>query len=475
MLGRPRRPPPGARPLPPTRTPAWALTRRAVLAAAAGAGVGALAGCTIVDDGIGVENLAGNLDKPPAPGRARVIEMYNPFGGRGGRAWAAMAQLYEEIQDEVAVRVTYAPMSADTQVRLLTAVASEAPPDVAFVLPEHYPQLTGLGVTTDLGPYLQASGLGEADFNPAIWAAMTVTGAVYALPAMVDPNFPLFYNRGVLADAGLDPDAPPVTLDDLSAMSDVILERQGRAITRIGTVPWDYYGFSNSLYTIGFAFGARFVTPENDRVTTEDPAVVTALEWIVDFAERAGGAASIAVTPPGYALPVLGTGNIGMAPMTANDARNLADNSDVDLGAAPFPYAAGSGEPGGATWIGGWNLFIPSDAADPDAAWDFIRWATTTAEGTSENFDRMANIPGLVEAPALEDLEADPVLGVFAGVLRDARNVRPTIPVAATLSQQLDIYVGQAVFGQIAPQQALERVSEITNAAWDDFRERSQA
>ena len=458
-----------------TRTPSWALSRRAVLAAAVGVGAGALAGCQVIDDGVGAESLSGALNKEPAPGRTRTIEMYNQWGGRAGQAWVAMAKLYEEIQDEVSVRITYAPPSADTQVRLLTAIAAESPPDVAFVLPEHYPQLVGLGVVTDLGPYLAADGLGAADFNPAIWTAMNLTGTVYSMPAMVDPNFPLFYNRTVLADSGLDPDEPPVTLDDLSAMSDKILRQDGGRVTQIGTMPWNYYGYSNSLYTIGFAHGATFVSADNRTVTTESPEVVTALEWICDFADRMGGAGSVAVTPPGFALPVLGTGNVGLMPMTAGDANNLAQNSDIDLGSAPFPYAEGAGSPGSATWIGGWNMFIPSDAADPDAAWDFIRWVTTSPEGTSENYTQMSNIPGVISSPALDELEADPVLGVFAEVLRDAQNVRPTIPVAATLSQQLDIYVGQAVFGQVTPQQAMQRVSDITNSAWDEFRERNEA
>lgn len=456
----------------PTTTPSWAISRRAVLLGAL-VGAGSLAGCTVVSDGVGAAELSGALDKQPAPGRPRTIELYNQWGGRAGKAWVAMAELYEEIQDEVAVRITFAPPAPDTQVRLLTAIAAESPPDVAFVTPEQYPQLTGLGVTTDLGPYLAASGLGQQNFHPTVWNAMNATGSVYSMPAMVDPNFPLFYNPALLADAGLDPESPPVTLDDLSRMSDAILRREGGRATRIGTMPWNYYGYSNSLYTIGFAFGAHFVSEDNARVTPESPAVVTALEWICDLTERMGGAGNVAVTPPGFSLPVLGTGNVAMMPMTANDASNLAQNSDIKLASAPFPYAEGYGEPGSATWIGGWNMFIPSKAKDPDAAWDFIRWVTTSTEGTSKNYEEMSNIPGIVQAPALAELEQDPTLGIFAEALRDAQNVRPPIPVASTYTQQLDIFVGQAIFGRISPERAMQRVSEITNAEWDEFRERN--
>jgi multiple sugar transport system substrate-binding protein len=157
--------------------------------------------------------------------------------------------------------------------------------------------------------------------------------------------------------------------------------------------------------------------------------------------------------------------------MTTLDSGNVYANApDVELGAALFPYAEGLGSPGSASWLGGWNLFVPSEARYPDDAWDFLRFATATAEGTTANYDAQKAVPGLATAPALEALAADDRTAIFQEVVLTCQNVRPTIPVAGTYSQQLDVNVGRAVFGQLSPQQALKQVADVVNAAWDDFR-----
>lgn len=429
-----------------------------------------LSGCAVVNDQVGGAQTGGLLSKEPAPGRERTIDFFNVFGGVAGAAWVQMAALYEQQQTHTGVRVTYAPLSADTQVRLLTSIAAGNPPDVAFVQPEQYPQFSGLGVTTDLGPYLKESGLGEKDFVSAVWDQMTRTGSVYAIPGMVDPNFPLFYNRTLFAENGLDPDAPPQTIEDIDRISEVLLAKSGNNVTQVGTVPWTYYGYSNSMFTLGFAFGGEFVNADNTMVTPDHPGNIQALEWMVDYGRRIGGAGRIAVSPPGQSLPVMATGNVGMMPMTTLDAGNVFTNApEVDLGSTLFPYAEGLGTRGGATWLGGWSLFIPSEAKNKDSAWDFIRWACTTSEGTAANYEFQNAVPGISVSPAIDVLEGDPQFAVFVDALKNTQNVRPTIPVASTYSQQLDVYVGQAVFGQLSPEQALRRVSDNVNAEWESF------
>jgi multiple sugar transport system substrate-binding protein len=168
---------------------------------------------------------------------------------------------------------------------------------------------------------------------------------------------------------------------------------------------------------------------------------------------------------------VIAGGRVGMMPMTTLDAGNVHENApDVDLGATLFPYAEGLGSPGSASWLGGWNLFVPREAQYPDAAWDFLQFATATDEGTTANYEAQKAVPGLAHVPALAELAADPRTAIFSEVLLTCQNVRPTIPVAGTYAQQLDVNVGRAIFGQLTPQQALKQVADVVNAEWDAFR-----
>ncbi|WP_394769274.1 ABC transporter substrate-binding protein [Lacisediminihabitans sp.] len=455
------------------------VPRRTILAALVlgGATAAGLSACTVVSGGVGSASTDGyRLAREAGPGRERTIEIFNIWGGMTGNAWVSIAELYEKSQTHTGVKVTYAPASADSQVRLLTSIAAGSPPDVAFVQPEQYPQFAGLGVMNDLDPYLQRSGLGEKDFVPAVWSQMSITGPVYSLPGMVDVNFPLFWNKKLFSASGLDPNEGPKTIDDMDRMSAAILKKKDGRVQQVGTIPWSYYGYSNSMYTLGYAFGGKFVSDDNGTVTPDHENNITALTWMCDYAKRVGGAAHLAVTSPTQVLPAIAGGTIGMAPMTATDAGNVKTNAPkVELGSGLFPYAEGLGEPGGATWLGGWSVFIPKGAAYPDSAWDFIQFATTTAEGTIENFKKQRAVPELKSSPVLKTLAKDPFFSIFTEALSSCKNVRPTIPVAGTYGQQLDIYVGQAIFGQLTPQQAMKKVADNVNTEWDRFRKDHQS
>ena len=450
------------------------LSRRQVLAGIllGGAATPALAGCSVVSGQVGSAKTAGlRLSKQAAPRRERTIELFNIWGGTTGNAWVSMAELYEKSQSHTAVKVTYAPVSGESQIRLLTAIAAGSAPDVAFSLPNQYPQFVGLDIITNLDPYLKQYGFGEKDYLPAVWKQMSVLGSVYALPAMVDPNFPMFWNKKLFARVGLDPEIGPKTIDDVDRFSEKLLQRKGSRIVGIGTIPWDYYTYSNSMYLLGFGFGGNFVNAENTVVTADSDNLVAALTWMCDYAKKAGGAGNLATSSPGQVLPSLAGNKIGMAPMTAIDAGNIRANAkDLELGSGLFPYAEGLGQSGSAAFLGGWSAFVPKQSKHPDSAFDFIQFATTTAEGTDLNFEKQHSIPGYSKAPTLKKMAADPATKVFSDVLLSCKNIAPTIPVASTLGNQLNISVGQALFGQITPGQALKTVSDVSNAEWDTFR-----
>lgn len=324
-----------------------------------------------------------------------------------------------------------------------------------------------------LDPFIAGESLHQEDFAPAVWEQMTVMGSIYSMPVLVDVNFPLFWNKKVFADADLDPEAPPRTIDELESMSAQILRRESGRVTRAGTVPWDYYGFSNSLFTVGFAFGGTFMSEDNQVVTPDDPAVVDALTWMCDVAAQMGGASRLAVASPSQTLPTIASGTIGMAPMITTDSQNVRQHGDpetVELGSALFPYAEGQGSEGSATWLGGYNLFIPSEAKDPEAAWDFVRFATLSDEGTLSSFEHGQLLPGYLESPAQQRFTEDAGLAIYREGLLTCRNIRPTIPVAGNYASALDTAVSAAVYGQITPKAAMKRVADEVNAAFDGFR-----
>lgn len=451
---------------------ARSITRRNALAALGmiGAGTLALPGCTFTK---GTAPISTNgLAKKPAPGRKTNIEFYSLWGGPTGQGLVNLAKKYESIQSEVGVRITYAPATGiGVQQKLQVAIASGDPPDVAQIVPYETPQWADLGLMTDLTHYLKRDGLSEKDFIKPAWHDMNYKGKVWQLQWDADPNFPFFWNKQLFEKSGLDPEKPPQTIDEVDEYSKKILKRSGGNVTQIGMIPWQTYGFANSMFTWGFAFGGRFWDPEKQRVTADDEYVVKALEWMTKYAKNVGGADKVTVAPPSLQLNPFATGNIGMSPMVATDFLNIrAAKKDLKIGAGLIPYAPpGAKKPGVGAWVGGWAVFIPNGSKKKDAAWDFIKWMSTDDVGTETQWKNVGFLPA-AHGKTLESVRTDPEMSPFYTTLFATENVRPNIPVADFFTQSMETEVSKAIYGQASPLQVLRTINHDTQRELNRFQ-----
>jgi multiple sugar transport system substrate-binding protein len=412
--------------------------------------------------------------KEAAAGRKTVIELYNIFGGTDNIHWIQLAERFEQAQQDIGIKITYAPPGSSgggDNPKLLTAIAAGHPPDLAQITPFSTPQFASLGVMTDLTPYLQREGLGADDFFTAAWNDMNWQGKVWQVQWDADANFPFFWNKQVFEDAGLDPNTPPKTIEEVDEFSRKINKQTSKNISRIGLIPWDNYGFSNSLFTWGWAFGGEFYDREKQVVTPDNEYVVKALEWMANYAKNAGGADKLAVSPPNLQLHVFSTGNVAMAPIVASQYRSMVQaKPDMKIGATLLPFQGpGATAPGAGGWLGGWSLFIPKGAKNPDAAWEFIKWVSVTDQGLRAAWETVGFPPAYRKAPVLEDIKNDPVMGPYYTTLVNAKHSRPAIPVGAFYTGILDQFVSDAIYGQITPLAAMKQAKALTMKEWERF------
>lgn len=454
------------------------LSRRRALQLFSGGALGTVglfnAGCTITKGTPPITEVG--LDKKPAPDRKDNIEVYHPFGGTVGAGMVALAEKFESIQDDIGVRVIYAPAGVGggaVQQKLFTAIAGNNPPDVAMLVPMQTAQWAELGILTDLTDWFESAGLKESDFFAPAWESMMYRGRVWQLQWDADPNFPFFWNKGLFEESGLDPETPPTTIDELTEFSKQILKKDGANVTKVGTIPWDTYGAANSIFTYAFAFGGDFYDKEKDVVTCDDEYVVKSLEWMVKYAKDLGGADRIAVVPPGLAVHRLGSGNVAMDPLVApNYADILTYEKDIELGATQLPFQPpGADRPGAGAWFGGWGAFIPSKSRNKEAAWEYIRWISATPEGTKAQYETVGFPPALQTAPVLQEIKKDPIMAPFYDVLVSATKARPTMGVSDFYFQKLDEQVERAVYGEISAVEALRVTKEDTMGELKRFRQ----
>ncbi|TMD59187.1 MAG: ABC transporter substrate-binding protein [Chloroflexi bacterium] len=450
------------------------LTRREVLKAMGlGATALALSGCSVTLESPATVTSQG---KDPALGRKTILELYSVFGGTVRTGVIELARKYEQIQSEVGIKITYAPSSGgggSDNPKLFTAIAANSPPDLAFLTPFSTPQWAELGIMTDLTPYIKRDGLTADDFFPTAWHDMNYKGKVWQVQWDADPNFPFFWNKDLFAQAGLDPNTPPKTIAEVDEFSRKInrISKNGN-VTRIGMIPWDTYGFSNSMFTWGWAFGGEFYDPAKDEVTPDNDYVVKALEWMVNYAKSVGGPAKVAVSPPGITLPPFSTGNVALAGLVSENYREIRKASpNMHIGSGLLPYQSpGATQPGAGAWIGGWSVFIPTGAKNPDAAWDFIKWMSATNEGTKAQWDTIGYPPAYRKAAVMQEIKTDPLMGPYYDVLVTAQHSRPAMAVGAFYAAQLELLVSDAIYGKLTPLQALQTVKQSTMNELERFK-----
>ncbi|MFF1816957.1 ABC transporter substrate-binding protein [Kribbella sp. NPDC058245] len=92
----------------------------------------------------------------------------------------------------------------------------------------------------------------------------------------------LHYNRALFKQAGLDPDKPPATWDDVRADAKQIADKTGKAgyaqLTTDNTGGW-------ILTTLDYAYGGRTEKLEGDKATAEldTPELASVLQWLKDL------------------------------------------------------------------------------------------------------------------------------------------------------------------------------------------------
>ena len=121
------------------------------------------------------------------------------------------------------------------------------------------------------------------DFNKQVLAAgLSDDGKVYAVPAKSIYAVALHYNRKLFKDAGLDPDKPPTTWDEVRADAKTIHEKTG-------TPGYAMMALDNAggwqLTAAAYSRGGRTQVLDGDKykATLTDPAVKESLQFLGDL------------------------------------------------------------------------------------------------------------------------------------------------------------------------------------------------
>ena len=253
----------------------------------------------------------------------------------------------------------------DYWTRLTTATAGGIGPDVAMNDLGNVPSRADMGVIAPLDDYLGGTGLDA--FWPATVAAVGWQGSTYALPLETDVRV-LFYNKALFAEAGLDPEAPPATWDELAAASDALTIVEDGRIQQLGFGPT----LGNTYFPLYAMLNGEGLQTADGSLQFDTPAAIEALQWMVDRQNAYGSRAmtSFAATFGSGATDPFISGKVAMIIQNNTFPGQIAQYApDLDYGVALLPH---NGTP--TSWSNGFSLEMSSATDSPDAAWRLMEY-----------------------------------------------------------------------------------------------------
>ena len=370
----------------------------------------AAAGCGGDDDN-GSEGASGAADPSECPVGAfedesgvTTIKVWLSYVGSLRIALETIANEYNASQEKVKVEVEAQGNSYDALLRNFQAgIPNQQLP--AITIGED----TNTQFMIDSGVVLPATACLEADPDaaeqvediiPAVRAAYTVDDVQY--PASMNVStIVLYYNRGDFAAAGLDPDQPPTTLEEIRTAAEALkASGQSDKPFALKLDPW----FLEQWIT---GAGETLVNNDNGRSELADAATIdneagrTAMEFLAGM-NRDGLLNGVpgtegqinhylAMLPSGSSSMLLETSaaittidgvlsgqlnpeDLGQDAGADIDLSGLA--GDLDLGVAMNPgiEEPGKGQIGG----GAWYITNTGTDAVQSAAWDFVKYFNST-------------------------------------------------------------------------------------------------
>ncbi len=338
------------------------LTRRAALAAgwtAAGAGAMAALWPRVPRSRVGIP-----------PGRV-VVEYWEKWTGPEGDAMQRVVDGFNASQDRIFVRRTAV---SEIGTKAMVAIGGGDPPDVCGVFSYHVPQYAQSGAVI---PVEQFGGIDPETYLPSVRRLLSHEGRLVAGVTTIY-TLALYRNRSLFRAAGLDPDAPPATLDELDSLSRRLTShRSDGTIERAGFLPnlpswWPY--------TWPILFGSTLYDPATNRSDFDRPACIEAYEWVRRFpvalgeqASRAfGTAADRSYHSPNDPFISGRVAMIAQGPWLANFINRYAPG--LDYAASALPVHAPLLDPAHPLgMVEADVLVIPREARHPEAAFEFVR------------------------------------------------------------------------------------------------------
>ncbi len=437
-------------------------------------------------------------DYPPCPvdaldaaGGPVEIVFWHGMANELENALELLTDVYNGSQDRVRVRLENQTSYESTIDKYIQSSQSSRPTLVQ--LPEYTLQsFAESGTVVPMAACVEAAGYDTGQLLQRAVDAYTFEGIQWSMPFNVS-NPVLYFNRPMFVAAGLDPDDPPVSLEELRAAAQALVDSGAASVGMVFDSGADsggawfleqWFGRAGELYADN---GNGRLAPAT-QVLFDSDLGVELLTFVQDMVDD-GLAVSVGDNPGGQdaflklADPdAPGAMTIGTSAALGTVVSLLGSGfveglGPEDIGVGPMP---GPGDQPAAQ-VGGASLWLVADKGDAEtaAAWDYVRFLVD-AQSQSTWAAATGYAPVRADALDLEPLQTtyavDPRFRVpYDQLTTESDSLAANGPVLGPQREVRDATARAtaAVFGGADPATALAEAATAANALITSYNERN--
>ena len=305
------------------------------------------------------------------------LTMYYPIavGGALTEVVDSIVADFEAENPDIKVNAIYSGNYDDTRVRALSALNSGDPAQLAVMFSIDAYDLIEQDLILPFDDVV--SGAEGANwlksFYPALMANGNIEGKTWGIPFQRS-TIVAYYNKDMFRAAGLDPESPPTSWDELISMGKA-LTKDGAYGIMIPSTGYPYWMFQ----ALAIQNGKEVMS--NDGLTTyfDDPTVVETLEFWKSLSSEHG------VMPGGTVewgtlRQAFLEGQTAMMWHSTGNLTAVKKNASFDFGVAELPANVRKGSPTGG---GNFYIFKDTSAEEQAAALKLIQFMTSAEQAAA--------------------------------------------------------------------------------------------
>lgn len=383
--------------------------------------------------------------------RSIKIKFWNGFTSTDGQILREIFNRFNEQNDKgIYVEMDIMPW-ANLFEKLAPSLATGTAPELLLMGCEYIPEYAENGGIISIEEFWEWSGLERSNYDQTVQDIFKYKGNYYGIPMQYNTMY-LYWNKDLFKEAGLDPEKPPKTFDELKEYAGLLTKKEKQQ-----------YGFgiataSSNITNFLWSNGGDWLNEEQTEAACNSPEMIEVLRMLQDFALNG-------VTPVGMSGAELDNlllaGQLAMyinGPWLINGCRH--NNLNFGIGAVPAANNGNLQVP-----AGGCAYMVTSSASEEEkiAAFECIKY--WLSKDVLKKWSLKNGFP-VWSREVLEDEEIknDEIQSILGPLNKYGRLPFAEVPEYSRMTNEyLDPLFEQLMYGQISPEECAKKMADGIN------------